>query len=77
MAKIAYVSNCLKSEFEIHGGDCAHLSRLRRQGANVLVMSTSRTAEEFVAEEVAYYTENGQGWTEKDFRILPCARSTG
>lgn len=78
MVKVAYVSGgrSMKTEFEVHGADCSHLPKLKRDRADVTIMEVE-SAQALVDSEVDYYQDNGQGYDHEDFRILPCAKAAG
>jgi hypothetical protein len=64
-----------KTEFEIHGAGCAHLSRGdRRQFVGPHDVMTAESAEALRDSEVRTFEDQDQGWTAEDFRIFPCAK---
>lgn len=79
MDKIAYVTNCnSRHTFEIHGAGCGHLNTLRRNSPFADISEHEvdgvRGAAEFIISEAATYQSQDQGWSVRDFRVLPCAR---
>ena len=81
MKTIVYAGNLgtgRGAEFEIHGAGCGHVAKIRRTNqfahlSNHEVDGTVGVAE-FVVSEAATYQSQDQGWSVRDFRVLPCAR---
>jgi hypothetical protein len=68
-----------KSEFEVHLTGCRDIARSSRRDQFVDASRPpidATTAEHLVADEVATYTYQQQGWTADDHRIMPCAHTT-
>ncbi len=79
MAKFAYFSTGMirdaKTEFEVHAAGCAHLAKGDRKNFADKTLVVAESAEALVAEEVAEFEANDQGWSADDFRVFPCAKA--
>ena len=73
MNEYTMVSGCGEhAEFEIHAASCTSIAKYPSWGNRWTVEAES--PEQIVAEDVAVYEEQDQGWTADDFYIFPCAR---
>ena len=64
------------SEFEVHATSCRDIARKTHSDPFVLAFDMGEwpSAEALVAAEVEVYTDQDQGWTADDHRIMGCAR---
>lgn len=65
------------SEFEVHARGCRDVALKLRDRMVYSWDIDAESAEALVAEEVATYADQDQGWTADDHRILPCALKAG
>ena len=62
--------------YEVHAAGCADIQRGMRSHKYGSTHNTKAgTPEEVVAKWVAEFTESEMGWTEDDFRIMPCCKN--
>lgn len=66
--KLYAVTETRSHKWAIHAPGCRDLGKAMYP-AELRPMSSPQ---QWVADEVEYYTENGQGWTEDNFRVYPC-----
>jgi len=64
-------------EFHVHGAGCADIKRgvAKRKYWEAGYAEKHENAEALVAEWVAEFDEQDQGWAASDFKVFPCCKS--
>ena len=60
-------------DFEIHAADCSDLNKSKYSLSNRWTANVT-SIDGYIAQEVAEYEANGQGWTAEHYKVHKCAR---